>query len=85
MESTKRNAQNRETKDCKVQKICCEVCLYRGFIYVKEWQHMTAVMLQSLAATAMKVGLGCGIVRLETSRRKWMKADTAVMAGKWKK
>jgi len=46
---------------------------------------MTAVMLQSLAATAMKVGLGCGIVRLETSRRKWMKADTAVMAGKWKK
>jgi len=43
---------------------------------------MTAVMLQSLAATAMKVGLGCGIVRLETSRRKWMMPDTAVMAGK---
>lgn len=43
---------------------------------------MTAVMLQSLAATAMKVGLGCGIARLELNSRKWIMSD---MAGKLKK
>lgn len=87
-ERHKTRRQHRETKDCKNTEKCAMKCsIYTKDIsthacvcvWVQEWQHMTAVMLQSLAATAMKVGLGCGIVRLERSSRKRM------MPGWWQK